>query len=77
MAAAAGSRKFFCRNECAGDDLLIETQDGRARRDRYIIRYDGVLHAVITELRRSDAGRYRLGADNASLEFEVRVRGEY
>ncbi|KAG7237726.1 hypothetical protein INR49_031874 [Caranx melampygus] len=79
MVTAAGkSRKFFCRNNCTGDDLLIQTQGRRAQRDRYVIRYDGVLHVVITELRRSDTGRYRLGVQNVSSpvvsqEFQVRV----
>ncbi|XP_022618897.1 polymeric immunoglobulin receptor-like isoform X2 [Seriola dumerili] len=76
---AEKSRKYLCRNECKEGDVLIETDRRRAESGRYIIRYDGVLHVVITELTQSDAGRYRFGISNSSTlgvfqDFKIRVR---
>ncbi|XP_018519948.2 uncharacterized protein LOC108890930 isoform X1 [Lates calcarifer] len=76
---AADSRKYFCRNDCEKEDILIETHANRAQSGRYTIRYNGFLHVIIKELTKSDTGRYRFGASNSSSlgsyqDFEVEVR---
>lgn len=77
-----GSRKYFCRNDSKKEDILIETCGNRAKSDRYIIRYDGKVHVVITELTTSDMGWYRVGVGSSSSwgshqEFKIKVRGEF
>ncbi|XP_047463430.1 uncharacterized protein LOC125021407 [Mugil cephalus] len=81
---AKKSRKYFCRNDCQKEqDLLIETHGNRAKSGRYTIRYDTdtkTVHAVITELTKSDTGSYKVGVRNSSSslgsfkEFEITVR---
>ncbi|XP_049438140.1 polymeric immunoglobulin receptor-like isoform X1 [Epinephelus fuscoguttatus] len=62
-----GNMKFFCRNECKGEDILIRTDDVTAQNGRYSIAYSngssgiGILTVTITRLTKSDAGRYRCG----------------
>ncbi|CAI5648857.1 unnamed protein product [Oreochromis niloticus] len=74
----AGNRKLFCRGECGGENILVETYDVRAQRDRYNVGYvSGVLYVSITQLTKSDSGRYRCylsgSSSSSSREFEVTV----
>ncbi|XP_033981478.1 polymeric immunoglobulin receptor-like [Trematomus bernacchii] len=69
-----GIRKFFCKEPCDKEDILIETTDATAQRGRYSIDYkDRVLSVTITQLTKSDSRRYRCGADTsltkASYEY--------
>ncbi|XP_038577607.1 CMRF35-like molecule 1 [Micropterus salmoides] len=83
----SGSRKFFCKNECKAEDILVKTDDVRAQRGRYSIEYRdgpsgrGIVSVTITNLIKSDSGRYRCGLGGTSVpesfsDFEVRVSDE-
>lgn len=72
------NRKFLCREEC--DKLLVDTDDSIAMSDRYKIRYvsRSVFNATITQLTKSDSGRYTCGAGRQYAkcqEFEITVTG--
>ena len=81
--------KFLCKEECKGEGILIKTVDIRAQNGRFSIEYKrkssgrGVLTVTITNLTKSDAGRYRsgLGTDlvlDSYRDFEIRVSdGEF
>ncbi|XP_033981429.1 uncharacterized protein LOC117478545 isoform X2 [Trematomus bernacchii] len=61
-----GIRKFFCKEPCEEEDILIETTNATAQRGRYSSDYkDGVFFVTITQLTKSDSGRYRCGADTS------------
>ena len=65
------SRKFFCKDECnKEEDILVETEENRAQNDRYSVEYiEGSvsgLYVTITQLKKSDTGRYRCGYGRAS-----------
>ncbi|KAM8755127.1 uncharacterized protein AB9X84_011702 isoform 1-T1 [Acanthopagrus schlegelii] len=79
--------KFLCKEECKGEGILIKTVDVRAQNGRFSIEYKrkssgrGVLTVTITNVTRSDAGRYRsgLGSDlvpDSYRDFEIRVSDE-
>ncbi|XP_036959313.1 uncharacterized protein LOC119022476 isoform X2 [Acanthopagrus latus] len=79
--------KFLCKEECKGEGILIKTVDIRAQNGRFSIEYKrkssgrGVLTVTITNLTKSDAGRYRsgLGTDlvlDSYRDFEIRVSDE-
>ncbi|XP_067449585.1 uncharacterized protein [Thunnus thynnus] len=66
-----GSRKFFCKDECKKEkDILVETEGNRAQNGRYSIEYrEGSvfgLYVTITQLKKSDTGRYRCGYGRSS-----------
>ncbi|XP_047196179.1 polymeric immunoglobulin receptor [Hippoglossus stenolepis] len=73
-----GGRKYFCREECGGKmNVLVTTRGDEERNGRYSIEYltgsgKGFLFVTITQLIRSDSGRYRcsVGSDR---DFEVIV----
>ncbi|XP_045911336.1 polymeric immunoglobulin receptor-like isoform X2 [Micropterus dolomieu] len=80
----SGSRKFFCKNECKAEDILVKTDDVRAQSGRYSIKYRngssgrGIVSVTITNLTKSDSGRYRCGLGGTSdpesfRDFEARV----
>ncbi|KAK2851941.1 hypothetical protein Q5P01_008217 [Channa striata] len=76
--AAELNSKFFCRKQCK--QVIIETNTVSARRDRYSIEYGSStsFNVSITQLTKSDSGRYRCGvgrqtAHNACQEFEITV----
>ncbi|XP_062283196.1 polymeric immunoglobulin receptor-like [Scomber scombrus] len=65
-AAFYGSRKFFCKDECKKEeDILVETAENRAQSGRYSIKYTKGsaigLYVTITQLKKSDSGRYMCG----------------
>ncbi|XP_054465774.1 uncharacterized protein LOC129100220 isoform X2 [Anoplopoma fimbria] len=72
----SGSRTYFCKGECKDEDILVETTNLTAQRDRYSIRYvpgdpSGVfLYVGITQLTMSDSGRYR-------CVLEIPLSGEF
>ncbi|XP_039878832.1 uncharacterized protein LOC120728132 isoform X2 [Simochromis diagramma] len=69
-----GNRKMFCRGECGGHNILVDTNDNRAQRGRYNIEYDPrVLYVSITQLTKSDSGRYRCYLSGSFRDFEVTV----
>ncbi|KAI9515699.1 hypothetical protein NQZ68_023351 [Dissostichus eleginoides] len=56
-------QKVFCKEPCQQEDILIETTDATAQRGRYSSDYkDGVFLVTITQLNKSDSGRYGCGA---------------
>ncbi|XP_031178783.2 polymeric immunoglobulin receptor-like [Sander lucioperca] len=65
------TRKYFCKEQCEDKDILVETSDVSAQRDRYSIRYvyvrgsppGGFVYVTISQLTRSDSGLYRCGLD--------------
>ncbi|XP_043977525.1 uncharacterized protein LOC122833684 isoform X2 [Gambusia affinis] len=82
---SSGAWKFFCRETCEGENLLIRTSDDTAQIGRYRTEYVreasrtfSVLYVSISELTRSDAGRYRCGLSDSSssasfLDFRLVV----
>ncbi|XP_008413189.1 uncharacterized protein LOC103468116 [Poecilia reticulata] len=82
---SSGRIKFFCRETCEGENLLIRTSDDAAQIGRYRTEYVreasrtfSVLSVSISALTRSDSGRYRCGlGDSASpasfLDFRLVV----
>lgn len=85
----SGSRKFFCKDECKAEDLLIKTDDVTAESGRYSIKYrdgssgNGIVTVTITNVTQSDSGLYRYGVGKnlvpeSYCEFEARVSdGEF
>ncbi|XP_033987565.1 polymeric immunoglobulin receptor-like [Trematomus bernacchii] len=69
------TRKFFCKEPCKQNrDILIETTDATAQSGRYSIDYKDRRHFVtISQLTKSDSGRYRCGVgsslSSASYEY--------
>ncbi|XP_051280386.1 uncharacterized protein LOC127376942 isoform X2 [Dicentrarchus labrax] len=83
--SSSGRRKIFCKRKCKGKDILIETNEDRAQSGRYSIEYkertDGsaLLYVSITNLTKSDSGRYRCWLDikwsrDLTEDFELRVK---
>ncbi|XP_067449828.1 myb-like protein U [Thunnus thynnus] len=76
-----GSRKYFCKDEC--EEYILEMYDVRDRIGRYIMEYKNTragsrLDVTITQLTKSDSGRYRCGLDIPFLidlywEFKIIV----
>ncbi|XP_023286941.1 fas apoptotic inhibitory molecule 3 [Seriola lalandi dorsalis] len=81
---ALGTWKYFCKGEYGRRDILVGTVDDTAQRGRYSIRYveeprAAVLDVTITQLTKSDSGRYGCGLDRTELlykAFEVIVVDE-
>ncbi|XP_026223988.1 polymeric immunoglobulin receptor-like isoform X4 [Anabas testudineus] len=82
--SSSGSMKFFCRRECKGEDVLIKTPENTAQTDRYSTEFKnsstggGQLTVSITNLNRSDSGRYRFGLGSSLVpdsyrDFEIKV----
>ncbi|XP_030278817.1 uncharacterized protein LOC115584971 [Sparus aurata] len=79
--------KFFCKEECKAEGILIKTEDVRGQNGRFSIEYKressgrGVLTVTITNLTKSDSGQYRsgLGTDlvpDKYCDFDIRVSDE-
>lgn len=80
------STKYFCRDECEREDIVVQTLRSEAQNGRYSLKYDRnsqLLHVSITQLMKSDAGRYSCGVRRPLLpdsykEFEIDVvAGEF
>ncbi|XP_073325749.1 uncharacterized protein [Pagrus major] len=76
------NRKIFCKEGCEEKDILVETTGDRAQRGRYSIVYEktgqtsSVLYVSITNLTKSDSGRYTCRVDRglfANKDFKIRV----
>ncbi|XP_051280345.1 uncharacterized protein LOC127376931 [Dicentrarchus labrax] len=72
------NRKFFCTEEC--NTFLIDTNNVEAMSDKYIIIYGSNMFKVtITQLTKSDSGRYQCGVGrlgvNECQKFEITVTG--
>nr|XP_046252373.1 CMRF35-like molecule 8 isoform X2 [Scatophagus argus] len=81
------NRKYFCKDECGEDDVLVQTTGDKKQKGRYSIEYVpgpppiGSLYVSITQLTESDSGRYRCALDRPFLvdpyqEFTVVVTGD-
>ncbi|CAI5659912.1 unnamed protein product [Oreochromis niloticus] len=62
-------RKFFCKNQCKSEgEILIDTTNNKSESGRYSIEYRPGstfgLYMTITQLTKSDTGRYRCGYGN-------------
>lgn len=62
------SRKYFCRDDCKDEDILIETTSvEKVKKSRYSVEYvggssgEGSLFVSVSQLIASDSGRYRCG----------------
>lgn len=78
-------RKFLCKEKCEREKILIETTDVSAQSSRCSVSYEeaaaggrAALTVSITQLEKSDTGRYRCGLGRASSpaslkEFDVVV----
>ncbi|XP_047438329.1 uncharacterized serine-rich protein C215.13-like isoform X2 [Mugil cephalus] len=81
----SGSRRLFCRNKCEEGNILIDTTEDKAQRDRYSIEYintgvlSNTLYVSITQLKKSDSGWYRCSLrertwfKDSSEDFEITV----
>ncbi|XP_038127165.1 uncharacterized protein LOC119773986 isoform X3 [Cyprinodon tularosa] len=62
-----GISRFFCKENCKGENNMIDTIENRHQRGRYSIQYEGtgyfssVLSVSITYLKPSDSGQYWCG----------------
>ena len=72
FATVNGRRTFFCKGECKKEDILVETEGNRAQSGRYSIEYiEGSaygLYVTITQLKKSDSGRYKCGYRRPSTQ---------
>lgn len=71
------SRKFFCKESCRQEDILIETEDVNAQNDRFSIEWkkrgyssNGDFFVGISQPKKSDSGRYRCGEKRTSTLIE-------
>ncbi|KAF1391061.1 hypothetical protein PFLUV_G00064680 [Perca fluviatilis] len=83
------NRLYFCKERCEDKDILVETSDLSAQRDRYSIEYVGrspsevFVYVTISQLTRSDSGLYRCGLERPFSpdhyhEFRINVTdGEF
>ncbi|XP_024865535.1 uncharacterized protein LOC108245779 isoform X2 [Kryptolebias marmoratus] len=81
----SGQRKSFCRGECEGDKILVETDGDRGQRGRCRIGYregrfpvsSTFVYVTIEQLTRSDSGQYRCYLDrflkDGFIDFRVTV----
>ncbi|KAL7398269.1 hypothetical protein ABVT39_007061 [Epinephelus coioides] len=71
----SGNRKYFCKEECKNEDVLVETTDFEAEKDRYSISYvkgfssGGFLYVNISQLTKSDSGRYVCGLEKSQRRW--------
>ncbi|KAJ4933818.1 hypothetical protein JOQ06_006627 [Pogonophryne albipinna] len=78
-----GIRTFFCKEPCERKYILIETTNASAQRGRYSIDYkDGGFFVTITQLNKSDSGRYLCAAGtsltrNSYKDIEITVVDGY
>ncbi|XP_039878531.1 uncharacterized protein LOC120727976 isoform X2 [Simochromis diagramma] len=78
-----GRKTLFCKDKCETGNILIETADYTAQRGRYSIKYEknyfskDIVHASITQLNKSDSGRYscRLDTSLQPCDFQLVITG--
>ncbi|XP_029011303.1 polymeric immunoglobulin receptor-like isoform X2 [Betta splendens] len=76
--AVSGKQKFFCKEQCREEELLVATSQSTERNGRFSIKYldssaFAHLYVSITQLTAADAGWYWCGLDQSALRFEVVV----
>ncbi|XP_039460503.1 uncharacterized protein LOC116311254 isoform X5 [Oreochromis aureus] len=79
----SGGQKFFCRGECGEDEVLLQTDDEDASKDRYRIGFrgtseetyggGGIVYVTITQLTESDSGQYRCSLNPSSGQASFRL----
>ncbi|XP_028264918.1 uncharacterized protein LOC114438063 isoform X7 [Parambassis ranga] len=81
----SGKRRLFCKGRCEEGNILIDTREDTAQRDRYSVQYkensvlsSDVLYVSITKLQKSDSGQYSCGLGRTVLpdsyhDFEIVV----
>lgn len=79
----SGNTKFFCKEECKEEDVLIETTKDTAQSGRYTIKYsethrgEYLVSVTITNVTKSDSGGYRSGFKHRTYslyhEFKINV----
>ncbi|XP_051281676.1 uncharacterized protein LOC127377635 [Dicentrarchus labrax] len=80
----SGSNKFFCKEQCKAEDILIKTDGLTAQSGRYSTAFRntsserGILTVTITNLTKSDSAWYRCGLGPTVVpysyaDFEIRV----
>ncbi|XP_042264096.1 uncharacterized protein LOC121895205 [Thunnus maccoyii] len=77
-----GERKYFCKDEC--EEYILDMNGVSAQRDRYSMKYKKTpggsrLDVTITQLTKSDSGRYGCGLDirlwpDQYREFKINVK---
>uniref|UniRef100_A0A8P4KQJ0 Immunoglobulin V-set domain-containing protein n=1 Tax=Dicentrarchus labrax TaxID=13489 RepID=A0A8P4KQJ0_DICLA len=78
-----GGRKFFCKEGCNQEDILIQTTGVTAHNGRYSMTYDGTftggnVFVTITQLTKSDSGLYWCGSGAQYQLIEIIiVDGEF
>ncbi|XP_078144159.1 uncharacterized protein LOC139918321 [Centroberyx gerrardi] len=76
---AGSNKKYFCKGECKNENILIETDRDQDQNGRYSIedKRTGVFYVTITQLNKSDSGRYRCAVDRRFTqsydEFDIKV----
>ena len=66
--------KYLCKNDCGSDDVLIKTTE--AKKNRYSIHDDEqnrVFTVTISDLRRTDAGKYWCGVTRTGKDIYTEV----
>uniref|UniRef100_A0A8C9WUK0 Immunoglobulin V-set domain-containing protein n=1 Tax=Sander lucioperca TaxID=283035 RepID=A0A8C9WUK0_SANLU len=66
--------KYLCKNDCGSDDVLITTTE--AKKNRYSIHDDKqkrVFAATISDLSRTDAGKYWCGVTRTGKDIYTEV----
>uniref|UniRef100_A0A667WTE6 Immunoglobulin domain-containing protein n=1 Tax=Myripristis murdjan TaxID=586833 RepID=A0A667WTE6_9TELE len=81
---AKDKEKYFCKETCTGEDILIETSQDRYQNGRYSMTHaeTGVFSLTITQLTKSDSGTYYCGEGSAVKDvcskFQIEVQdGEF
>ncbi|XP_026223973.1 polymeric immunoglobulin receptor-like isoform X2 [Anabas testudineus] len=60
--SSSGNSAFFCKETCKEKNVLIKTTGVRGHQGRYSIKHNrGDVDVTITQLNKSDSGRYRCG----------------
>ncbi|XP_042071628.1 uncharacterized protein LOC121811833 isoform X1 [Haplochromis burtoni] len=78
-----GRKTLFCKDKCETGNILIETPDYTAQSGRYSIKYEkknfskDIVHASITQLNKSDSGRYSCTLDTSlqPCDFQLVITG--
>ena len=74
---SVGIRKYFCKNDCKSENILVQTAAGKVQNGRYSTEFTksdtgGSVYVSITQLNKSDSGRYRCAVDRISLQDPYR-----
>uniref|UniRef100_A0A3P8YC82 Immunoglobulin V-set domain-containing protein n=1 Tax=Esox lucius TaxID=8010 RepID=A0A3P8YC82_ESOLU len=73
---AENNNKYFCKETCSGEDILVETKGNRnVNQGRYSIEDYGNGHVTVTikDLKKSDSGTYWCGVERVGVDNIVTV----